>query len=151
MTLKQKLELCKGKLELYNGILFGSTGNSLEARFKLIKAVAEKEEDDLYIGFRIDNVDSTDFICGNVVRNEKDRDKIQSVARDVNYDLRRTVFYHMPYSRYYHDVLDYNTRCLLLDSSRDVVEQGCCNVKKISDYNELIGIKVKTKKDNRRR
>lgn len=151
MTLKSKLELCKGKLDLYKGILFGNTGNSLEARFKLIKAISQKDEEDFYVGYRIDNVNLGDFICGAVVRNEKDRDRIESVRWNPNYDLRRTIFYHMPYSRYYYDVLDDNTRCLLLDKTRDSVIQGCCNVKKIDEYNELIGIKVKTKKDNRRR
>ena len=151
MTLKSRLKLCDGKLGVYKDILFDHAGNSLEVKFKLIKAIAQKDDEDFYVGYSIDSVGLNDFADGSIVRNEVDGNKVVAIRQKEKYDFRRTVFYHFPYSKYYYDILDNNACCLLLDKTRDSVEQGCCNMKEVHDCRELVGIKVKTKKDNRRR
>lgn len=130
------------RLKLYSGILLGKTGNTLDARFKLVGTIARHGVDNLYEGIRLDDVDELDFLLELIGRDRKNPDKIYFWYGGRKYDARRTVFRRDFGSKFYYDVLDDGRPCTLIDRFNSRAEYGCCNVQKVKHYSRLSDVEV---------
>ena len=131
----------KDKLVLYRGILLGRSGNSLATRFKLMRIVKNNNINELYAGDRLDYVTEQDFESGEIIRCDWGDSLVFVPGRG-----EETVFRHCPEDGYYYDLLDENTRCVLIDDSVTETEHGCCNLRNASYESVISHVKVKSKK-----
>lgn len=133
----------KEKLCLYKGILLGHSGNSLTARFKLMRVVKENNPENLYAGVRIDNLSDDDFETGEIIRCDWGESLVFVPGRG-----EETVFRHCPEDGYYYDLFDNETRCQFIDGSTTSVEHGCCNLRSMS-YESVCGSAKVYRKEKR--
>ena len=133
----------KEKLCLYKGILLGHSGNSLTARFKLMRVVKENNPENLYAGVRIDNLSDDDFETGEIIRCDWGESLVFVPGRG-----EETVFRHCPEDGYYYDLFDNETRCQYIDGNTTFVEHGCCNLRSMS-YESVCGSVKVYRKENR--
>lgn len=137
------------KIKLYSGILFGRTGNSIEARFKLIKGIEKRGVDNLYKGLRVDNITPSHYVMG-FVRNDPANPNDIKFWSDEHakkwFGKRNSVFYYDENSSLYYDLLDEEKGCELIDDMIKTAKVGCCNIKKLNNYSEIEKVKVLTKK-----
>ena len=123
----------KEKLCLYKGILLGHSGNSLTARFKLMRIVKENNPENLYAGVRIDHLCDDDFETGEIIRCDWGDSLVFVPGRG-----EETVFRHCPEDGYYYDLFDNETRCQRIDGNTTIAEHGCCNLRNMS-YESVCG------------
>lgn len=133
----------KDKLVLYKGILLGRSGNSLAARFKLMRVVRDNDVNNLYAGVRLDDVRIREFESGDILKCDWSDSLIFTPNRG-----EETVFRHNQEDGYYYDVFDEDVCCELIndDSVSVDIEHGCCNLRSLNDESVISNASVKIKR-----